>query len=103
MFSHLLPHRVEPIGTLRTHPTLEAERVTSHFVDLRVTACTRRTAEGACLPAQAAAEKEEIYLRPSDEQKSRIVLVCPRGCFPNDKDKSKPQTHVEKSEQGNGP
>ena len=46
VFSNLSPHRVIPIRTLRTQPTLVAEQVTAlFFVDPRVTASPRRTAE----------------------------------------------------------
>ena len=60
--SHLPPHRVTPIRTLRTHCTLVVEQVTAHLVDSRVTACTRRTVEEASLPATGSDRKRRDLL-----------------------------------------
>ena len=50
MFSHKSSHRVTPIRTLRTQPTLIAEQVTGHFVNPRLATRAHRTAaEDACL------------------------------------------------------
>ena len=62
VLSHFTPHRVAPISTLRTHSTLVAEQVTPHFVDSRVTASTRRTAEEASLPASGSGRKRRDLL-----------------------------------------
>ena len=71
-FSHWSSHRVTPIRTLRTQPTLVAEQVTAHFVDPRVAACTRRTAEEASLPDSGSDRRKKIHLRPSDQ----FLSVC---------------------------
>ena len=60
MFSHLSPHRVAPIRTLRTQPTLVAEQVTAHLVDSRVAAGTRRTAEEASFPASGSGRRRDL-------------------------------------------
>ena len=57
VFSHWSSHRVTPIRTLRTQPALGAEQVAAHFVDPRVAASTRRTAEEASLPASGSSRK----------------------------------------------
>ena len=62
MFSNLPSHRVAPICPLRTQPTLVAEQVTAHFVDVRVAACTRRTAEGISLLASGSDRRRRELL-----------------------------------------
>ena len=66
VFLHQPSHRVTQISTLRTHPTLVAEQVAAHFVNPRFAARGHCTAAEDASLLQAAAEREEIYLRPSD-------------------------------------
>ena len=71
MFSLWSSHRVTPIRTLRTQPTLVAEQVTAHFVNPRLAARAHRAAaEDVCLFQAATGEK--IYLRPRDQ----FLFVC---------------------------
>ena len=53
-------------STLRTQPTLVAEQVTAHCVGSRFAARGHCTAAEDASLLQAAAEREDIYLRPSD-------------------------------------
>ena len=62
VFSHLSSHRVTPIRTLHTQPTLVAEQVTAHFVDSRLPARAHRTAEEARLPAPGSSRKRRDLL-----------------------------------------
>ena len=62
VFSHLSPHLVAPISTLRTHTTLEAEQVTAHSANSRFAARANCTAaEDTCL-FRAVAGRDKICL-----------------------------------------
>ena len=75
MVSHLSPHRVAPISTLRTHFTLVAEQVTAHSVDSRFAARANCTAaEDTCL-FRAVATRGKIYLGPSDPFSPRFLTA----------------------------
>ena len=63
VFLQITQHLVAPISTLRTHSTLVAERVITHFVNSRFAVCANCTAaEDNCLFRAVARRRRDVFV-----------------------------------------